>query len=257
MEKTWDIYDSIQSLPFPPEIISPYDQAKMVFVPAGEFTQGIDERELMQIFALDGKKNPVFMTELPMRRPYVNDYYIDVYPVTNAQYAKFIVETGHRKPFLWKQEGWDDPLQPVVGLGWDDARAYATWAGKTLPREEHWEKAARGTDRRWWPWGDAFYAGYINSRELQIGKTTRVTEFSRGVSPYGCYDMSGNVWEMCDGSWIQDMRVMRGGCFLGRATFVRTTVRWSPEDPSNGAHWLGFRCVKEIPKREINFQEEK
>ncbi|MCK5554331.1 MAG: SUMF1/EgtB/PvdO family nonheme iron enzyme, partial [Deltaproteobacteria bacterium] len=109
--------------------------------------------------------------------------------------------------------------------------------------------------RRWWPWGNDFCAGYINSGELQIGRTTNVTQFPKGISPHGCYDMSGNVWEMCEGSWIENMPLMRGGCFLGRATFVRTTVRWSPEDPVNGAHWLGFRCVKEIPQGEVNSQE--
>lgn len=255
MERNWDILGYVQGPPFPSRIVSPYDQAEMVLVPAGEFTLGIDEGELMQIFALDGKKNPVFMTESPSRRVLVDDYYIDVYPVTNAQYAKFIEETGHRRPILWGKEGWDDPLQPVVGLGWDDGRVYAAWAGKSLPTEELWEKAARGTDRRWWPWGNDFCAGYINSGELQIGRTTNVTQFPKGISPHGCYDMSGNVWEMCEGSWIENMPLMRGGCFLGRATFVRTTVRWSPEDPVDGAHWLGFRCVKEIPKGEVNSHE--
>jgi formylglycine-generating enzyme required for sulfatase activity len=141
MKREWDILDYVQRPPFPPEIVSPYDQAKMVLVPAGEFTLGIDERELMEIFALDGKKNPVFMTEVPSRDIFVEDYYIDVYPVTNARYAKFIEETGHRTPFLWGEGEWNDPLQPVVGLGWDDARAYAAWAGKSLPNEGQWEKA--------------------------------------------------------------------------------------------------------------------
>ena len=154
MERTWDILNYLENRPLPPEIVSPYDQAEMVLVPAGEFTLGIDEKELMQISALDGKKNPVFMTEVPAKTVFVDEYYIDVYPVTNAQYAKFLEETDHRKPFLWGQEEWSDPLQPVVGLGWNDARAYAAWAGKTLPKEEQWEKAARGTDRRWWPWGE-------------------------------------------------------------------------------------------------------
>ena len=247
MERDWDISEYVQGSSLPPRIVSPYDQSEMVLVPAGEFTFGIDEAELIQIFALDGKTNPIFATEVPTKTVFLDNYYIDVYPVTNAQYAEFLEETGHRRPFLWRKDAWNDPMQPVVGLGWDDARTYAAWAGKQLPDEEQWEKAARGTDRRWWPWGDDFHAGYVNSRELQIGGTTDVKRFPKGMSPYGCYDMSGNVWEMCEGAWIQDMPLMKGGCFLGRATFVRTTCRWSPEDPADGAHWLGFRCIKEIP----------
>jgi len=249
MKKAWDILEEIGGPPFPPEIQSPYDDAAMILIPEGPFTMGIDREELLQIFALDGKENPVFATEVPAKQVHVDAYYIDKYPVTNARYAKFINETSHREPLLWDHPGWNDPEQPVVGLGWDDARAYAAWARKEIPSEAQWEKAARGNDRRWWPWGNDFIAGYCNSAELGIGRTTVVTRLSQGASPYGCLDMSGNVWEMCEGSWIDNSPLMKGGCFLGRATFVRVSARWSPEDPLNGAHWLGFRCVKEIPQK--------
>ena len=92
-----------------------------------------------------------------------------------------------------------------------------------------------------------FLPGNCNSREYGLGHTSDIGVFDRGVSPYGCYDMCGNVWEMCEGRWMKDTLPMRGGCFLGSATFVRITCRWTPEDPVNGAHWMGFRCVKEIP----------
>lgn len=248
MNRDWNVLETIGDLPFPSEIESPYDNAVMVLVPEGEFTMGIKKEDLIQIFALDGKENPVFATEVPAKEVYVGAYYIDKYPVTVAQYGRFLIERGHRKPLLWEQPGWSDPSQPVVGLGWNDARAYAAWAGKELPSEAQWEKAARGTDGFWWPWGNDFFAGRCNSAELGIGKTTDVTRFPEGASPYGACEMSGNVWEMCEGVWIENMPLMKGGCFLGRATFVRASTRWSPEDPENGAHWLGFRCVKEIPK---------
>jgi len=128
----------------------------------------------------------------------------------------------------------------------NDARAYAAWAGKTLPRETQWEKAGRGTDRRWWAWGHEFAPDRCNSRESEVEHTLDIGTFDNGVSPYGCYDMCGNVWEMCEGRWLDEGLPMRGGCFLGSATFVRVTCRWTPEDPVDGAHWLGFRCVKEI-----------
>ncbi len=245
-ENIWSIDDLGPAPPLPPKIVSPVDNVEMVLVPAGEFIMGISEEELKQIFVLDGSQNAVFMTEVPRRKLFLEDFYIDIHPVTNYQYEQFLTKTGHRKPLLWGKEGWNDPLQPVVGLGWKDARAYASWAGKSLPTEPQWEKAARGTDARWWPWGNDFYPGHCNSAELGLNRTTDVTRFHLGVSPYGCYDMSGNVWEICEGVWIEGHLPMRGGCFLGSATFVRATVRWSAEDPGNGAHWLGFRCVKKI-----------
>jgi len=245
-ENVWSIEDMAPNPPLPSKVISPVDQVEMVLIPAGEFVMGITEEELRQVFILDGTQNPVFMTEVPIRKVCLEDYYLDIHPVTNYQYQRFMEETGHRRPAFWGRDGWNDPLQPVVGIGWNDARAYAQWSGKSLPAEAQWEKAGRGTDRRWWPWGNDFYPGHCNSAELGINRVTDVTRFHLGVSPYGCYDMAGNVWEMCEGAWIEGHLPMRGGCFLGGATFVRTTVRWSAEDQVNGAHWLGFRCVKNI-----------
>ena len=207
---------------------------------------GITEDELIRIFMMDDRQTPIFATELPARTVEVGAFFIDRYPVTNFQYRKFIQETGHRKPMLIDHPEWGQPLQPVVMVGWDDARAYARWCGKSLPTEAQWEKAGRGTNGQWWAWGDEFLPGHCNSREYEIERTSDIGIFDQGVSPYGCYDMCGNVWEMCEGQWIEDYPVMRGGCFLGSATFVRVTCRWTPEDPVNGAHWLGFRCIKEI-----------
>jgi formylglycine-generating enzyme required for sulfatase activity len=225
-------------------IVSPADNAEMVLVPQGSFVMGITEEELQEISAIDGGETPIFYSELPARTVHVDTYYIDRYPVTNYQYQQFLRETGHRKPFLWDQPLWNQPMQPVVFVGWDDARAYAMWAGKSLPTEAQWEKAGRGTDGRWWAWGHEFLEGKCNSREFGLDRTSEIGMFDDGISYYGCYDMSGNVWEMCEGVWEENYLPMRGGCFLGSATFVRVTCRWTPEDPVNGAHWLGFRCVK-------------
>ncbi len=239
------------------EIESKIDGAEMVLVPEGDFIMGIDEETLKKIFEYNHSEEPVFKTELPKRKVHVKSYYIDKFPVTNRQYRKFIEETGHRKPAFWDDPMWTRPNNPVVGIGWDDAKEYARWADKRLPKEAEWEKAARGTDERWWPWGNEFHKEYCNSYQswgaspFSLGIRNRCTDIDKypeGVSPYGAYDMAGNVWEMCDGIWLEGLehRVMRGGCFISSAAFVRTTVRWSPADEANGAKWLGFRCVKDI-----------
>jgi formylglycine-generating enzyme required for sulfatase activity len=247
MNSRWDITKEIGSGPLPETIVSPIDGAEMVFVPRGPFTMGITEDLFAQISVLDNRLNPVFATEVPERIVNLDAFYIDRYPVTNYQYRKFIQETGHRRPLLWNEPMWNQPMQPVVFIGWDDARAYGRWAGKSLPSEAQWEKAGRGSDGRLWSWGHEFLPGRCNSREAEIGCTSEIGRFDEGISPYGCYDMCGNVWEMCEGEWVEKRLPMRGGCFLGSATFVRVTCRWTPEDTVNGAHWLGFRCVKNIP----------
>ncbi|UCF94259.1 MAG: SUMF1/EgtB/PvdO family nonheme iron enzyme [Desulfobacterales bacterium] len=246
MEQRWDINAMLGGGPLPATVIAPIDGAEMVLVPEGEFIMGITPEELRQIFILDQKQNPIFATEVPARKFYLEAYYIDRYPVTNYQYRQFIEKTGHRAPIFLNHPTWGQPMQPVIFVGWDDARAYANWAGKALPTEAQWEKAGRGTDGRWWAWGNEFLPNRCNSREHGLQHTSEIGLFDNGVSSYGCYDMSGNVWEMCEGQWLEDHLPMRGGCFLGSATFVRVTCRWTPEDPINGAHWLGFRCVKEI-----------
>jgi formylglycine-generating enzyme required for sulfatase activity len=242
----WDIKSMIESDSLPETIIAPVDSAEMVIVPGGAFTMGMTEEDIYRIFKLDDRENPVFATETPTRAVHLDTYYIDRYPVTNYQYRQFIEKTGHRAPMLLDHAAWGKPMQPVVFVGWEDARAYAEWAGKELPTEEHWEKAGRGSDSRWWSWGNEFLPDSCNSREYGLQQTSEIGMFDSGISPYGCYDMCGNVWEMCEGEWLQGSLPMRGGCFLGSATFVRVTCRWTPEDPANGAHWLGFRCMKRI-----------
>ena len=247
MENHWDIARIPGSGSLPQTVISPIDGAEMVLVPEGEFTMGISQEELYQILMLDERQNPVYVTETPARTVRLKAFYIDRYPVTNYQYRKFIKHTGHRHPILLNHPDWGQALQPVVFVGWDDADDYAAWADKKLPTEMQWEKAGRGTDGRWWAWGSEFVPDRCNSRENELQHTSEISIFDRGISPYGCYDMCGNVWEMCTGQWLEGTLPMRGGCFLSSATFVRVTCRWTPEDPVNGAHWLGFRCVKEIP----------
>ena len=103
--------------PLPESVIAPIDGAEMVLVPAGEFTMGMEEKEIYQIFLLDNRENPIFATEIPAHRVYLDSYYIDRYPVTNYQYRRFIESTGHREPMLINHPEWGKPMQPVVFVG--------------------------------------------------------------------------------------------------------------------------------------------
>jgi formylglycine-generating enzyme required for sulfatase activity len=234
---------------YPNAIITKIDGAEMRLVSAGAFVYGSVPADLQKLPA--SKNRAFFRTEnqpAERKQSRTGDFYIDIYEVTRGQYAKFLQATGHRRPSNWNDKLLQHSRYPVIGIGWDDAVAYAKWAGKRLPTEWEWEKAARGSDGRQWPWGNQFGVGNCNSSEIGLGSIAAVGTY-KGVSPYGLFDMAGNVWEMCDGQWSDGKRsgpVMRGGCFNNDLYSVRTTVRWSPRSEAQtqeGAPWLGFRCV--------------
>ncbi len=163
----------------------------MLRIPGGKFLYG-DEKEEREL--------PEFM--------------IGRTPVTNAEYARFVAATGHEPPGHWV--GGAPPEQiadhPVTHVSWHDARAYAEWTGTRLLTQEEWEKAARATDGRAYPWGD-WEEGRCNSKEAGIGTTTPVGHYSPdGDSPYGCVDMAGNVFEWT-ASVDGEYRVLRGGSY--------------------------------------------
>jgi formylglycine-generating enzyme required for sulfatase activity len=177
-------------------IIWEKDGKEMIYIPAGEFYMGSD----------DGNDN-----QRPMHKIYVAAFYIDRYPVTNEEYKLFVDDTGYPVPsyevswvdsrdYNWDPQNRSYPPEkgrhPVVLVTWEDALAYATWAGKRLPTEAEWERAARGTDGRHWPWGNEFLPDRCNTKEAGIGGTTPVGQFSpQGDSPEGIADAVGNVWE--------------------------------------------------------------
>lgn len=179
---------------------------EMLLIPAGEFLYG-EKKELK----------------------FLPNFWMAKTPVTNAHYAKFVQDTGCELPDHWENGKYPAKLanHPIVYVSWHDAAAYAEWAGLQLPTEQQWEKAARGQDGREYPWGDE-WKPYCNTKEAGIGGTTPAGYYSPfGDSPYGCVDMSGNVWEWTN-NWhasVKKARVRCGGSWLNDPGFALVTNR--------------------------------
>lgn len=229
----------------------PVAPAGMVYVSGGTFTMGRNDGDLY---------------ERPAHTVVVKPFFIDTYEVTLEDYAKFMRATGHAPPPELRASPTLEPVmqadwkKPVTGVTWNDAQAYASWAGKRLPTEEEWEFAARGTDGRLYPWGGKWQQGSANANSATRSKTV-VGEF-KGTSPFGLYDMVGNVWEWTatdlsaypGGSLSPDLppgdlKVIRGGSYESTKDFATTTYRtgW-PKTGAKTYDQTGFRCVKDAPK---------
>jgi len=235
--------------------INPGDRSQMVLIPAGTFLYGSREDDPVA----HSNEKPQCVINLPA-------FYIDIFPVTNRQFCKFLrarkpdkdilnhwiyLEGGFRKEKCKIKEDGENYVvekgyekHPVIYVSWFGANAYAQWAGKRLPIEEEWEKAARGRNGWVYPWGDNFNPSLCNSDESGIGGTTAVAKFPKGKSYYGCYDMAGNVWEWTD-SWYHKEkinRVFRGGSWNDEGSDCRCANRFglNPNVRSNG---VGFRCA--------------
>jgi serine/threonine-protein kinase len=171
-----------------PAILKPFPIAfEWITIPAGEFLMGSDKKKDKQ--ALDN--------ETPQHTLNLGEFRIARYPVTNAQYLEFVRTTKYKAPEHWK--GGAIPTgkeqHPVVNVTWKDVQAFCQWANVRSPSEAEWEKAARGTDGRIWPWGnDAPTKEHCNFG-MNVGDTTPVGKYLKGASPYGVMDMAGNVWE--------------------------------------------------------------
>ena len=223
----------------------------MVLVPGGEFTMGTNQKEALgpNIPRSNNDARPEHKVTLP-------SFYIDKTEVTNAQYKAYCDATNYPTPPQWKEgkypNGEDD--FPVTHVSWYEARAYAAWAGKRLPTEAQWEKAARGSDKREFPWGnnwDAKRVVWHRNRPFKVGSKPN------GASPYGALDMAGNVFEWT-ASWYDaypnaphqfaefgtQMKTIRGGGFDGGDILARTHFR-SVAYPSARSDMIGFRCVQD------------
>jgi len=220
-----------------------------VTIPAGDFYMGSDPRRDIHCFE----------DELPQFRFTIPEFRIARLLVTNTQYKIFIDATGHRAPNHWTNG--EIPVgkekHPVVNVSWRDATAFCEWAGVRLPTEAEWEKAARGPDRRIYPWGDGSPTHKRCNFDMEVGSTTIVGSYPAGASPYGVLDMAGNAWEWTASIWLDSYenyaaqianqaennlrRVLRGGGFRD-VEFVRCAAR-SWDLPTQRYRDLGFRVV--------------
>jgi hypothetical protein len=177
-------------------------------------------------------------------------FYIDVYPVTNAEYARFVAATGHTPPQHWTDGRPPEHLSdhPAVFVTWNDATAYAEWAGKSLPSGQQWEKAARGTRGTVYPWGDQPTPAKCNVRENGVGGTTAVNCYQSGVSPYGVFDLCGNIWEWCSTETRPSRHELKGGAWT--SPFLRATPSlFNDAAASMCDDDTGFRCAVTIETR--------
>lgn len=242
---------------------------KMVLVSSGKFLMGTsDEQIKILLDKFPDWDAKWFENETPQNSIYLDSYYIDIYPVTNGQYIRFLENSGYKVKGIWKimdpRKINDKINHPAVGLNWYDAMAYAEWAGKRLPTEAEWEKAARGTDARIWPWGNDWNPNNCHSSVgKDTRKTTEVLSIPNGNSPYGCSDMSGNVWEWCSDWYIPkhymeqkdrnprgptagEFRVLRGGSYWHESPADLRTAYRNGGNPNDSDRYWGFRCVKDV-----------
>ncbi|MCK6583446.1 MAG: SUMF1/EgtB/PvdO family nonheme iron enzyme [Anaerolineales bacterium] len=252
--------------------ISPKDGMTQIHIPSGTFFMG----------GLDVYREN---DEQPAREVFIDSFWMDQVEVTNGMFELCVRAGVCRLPKEFRSDNREDYFgnpefrdYPVVNIAWYDANAYCQWAGRRLPTEAEWERAARGDDKRNFPWGDELPNEY-NSNSLNIvGDTMRVGSYAEGASPYGILDMAGNVWE-----WVadyyksnyyavstldnpqgptreearSDLRVIRGGSFQEDGIFLRLANRSFLEgpDPSvlpddiayygKSSNRIGFRCAED------------
>ncbi|MEM6455113.1 MAG: SUMF1/EgtB/PvdO family nonheme iron enzyme [Acidobacteriota bacterium] len=226
------------------------DGSVLVYVPGGSYTLGAEE----------------FDREKPIHTVKLSRYWIGKYPVTNAQYGTFLEATKHEKPRYWDDKQWNGLDQPVVGVSWHDAQAYCAWAGLALPSEAQWEAAARGTDQRAYPWGNAEPTETLANFGQNVGRTTPVGSYPDGAGPFGALDQAGNVWEWCLDVWSaeayegrdgqkdpihdegkESVRALRGGSWIYEPGWLRGAYRYGSRVP-NRSRSQGFRVCVPAPR---------
>lgn len=231
---------------YTPSIVNPIDNARLLFIPAGGTLIGTNSGE---------------DDESPTHLVYLDAFWIYQTEITNAQYTRFVEETGRKAPETLQGLLRD---HPVINVTWFDADAYCQWAGGRLPTEAEWERAARGSNGRTYPWGNRWDETKANSVEKDDGYnvTAPVGSFPKGASPYSVLDMAGNVWEWVADYYSKDyyssssaknptgpeegsLKVLRGGSWLNDELSLRATERVGGIPASSFSNY-GFRCAQSL-----------
>ena len=245
-------------------------KGEMVLVPAGEFVMGSDKKT----------DRLAYRSEIPQRLVYLDAFEIGKYEVTALEYLKFVLATNRLPQVDWRYDGgnFQEAManHPIMHVSWYDADAYCQWAGKRLPTEAEWEKAARGVDGRLFPWGKE-YAGPTRAnfgrtglsgpvrdrpeRLLLYPSIISVDKYDNAVSLYGLYQTIGNVAEWVSDWYDQEyyktapdrnpkgpetgtQKAFRGGGWMDSTTTMRVAMR-NGTDPDTKINWMGFRCAKD------------
>lgn len=271
----------------PPEVwTNPNEGSVMRLIPAGKFSMGSTHEEIMTAQQMD-QDGPLFALkhEMPKCEVYVPSFYIGVFTVTNCQFARFLNDvcpSPQMLKFWWPvaaritragsasepfcvEERYAD--HPAIHVSWFGADAYCRWAGLRLPTEIEWEKAARGTDDRLFPWGNQWHDDYLQwygGRRADDETTAPVAAYPEGRSPYGVFQMAGNVDEWCADAYQPDIyrqyargnlvmpktgeyRVVRGGTCLRRNKLgFRCAMRRSNEPTLVNILYTGIRCACDV-----------
>jgi len=246
----WGFNDLVILLIATPLPLTQNANPNMVFIPAGEFTMG---------------SNTGADDEMPVHLVYLDEYWIDKYETTNAQYAECVSAgkcTPREDTKSYTRDSYYGNIKyanyPVIKIDWIQAKSYCEFAGKRLPTEAEWEKAARGTDGRIYPWGNEEPNDKLLNYNGKVGDTTQVGFYLNGASIYGVMDMAGNVWEWVSSDYkkypykaddgredaiLGDNKVLRGGGWHDNGYFARATNRGRGES----INWYtsrGIRCVR-------------